>query len=73
MEKNLAFLYFIIFAISYGLIFYLLLKSNFEKLFKPGKINEIRVGYFVTSFLLATIFSCGVVKIVESVYTLILK
>ena len=34
MEKNLAFLYFIIFAISYGLIFYLLLKSNFEKLFK---------------------------------------
>lgn len=40
MEKNLAFLYFIIFAISYGLIFYLLLKSNFEKLFKQEKLMK---------------------------------
>ncbi len=73
MEKTLAFLYFIMFIVSYGLFFYLLTKTNFEKIFKPGKIGEIRVGYFIISFILASLFAFGIEKIVENVYLIILQ
>ncbi len=73
MEKYIAFLYFIIFILACALIFYLLIKSNFEKVFKQGKIGEIRVGYVVVTFILATIFAYGVVRIIEEIYTIILK
>ena len=73
MEKSLAFLYFIIFVLTFCLYFYILIKTNFEKLFKPNKISEIIIGYILTSFILSTITSYVVVRIVEVIYTLILK
>ncbi len=73
MENILNILYFVMLLLSYGLFLHLLLKSNFEKLFKKGQIGEIRIAYFVTAFLLSSIFSISVVKIVEVIYFLILK
>lgn len=73
MDKYMAFLYLIMLVISGCLFFYLLTKTNFEKIFKKGQISEIRISYFLISFILATIFSFGIVKLVEVVSSLIVK
>lgn len=73
MDKYMAFLYLIMLVISGCLFFYLLTKTNFEKIFKKGQISEIRISYFLISFILATIFSFGIVKLVEVVSSLIIK
>lgn len=73
MDKNIALLYILILAISFCLFFYLLTKTNFEKIFKKGQINEIRIGYFLLSFILSSLFSSGIVALVNNVVELILK
>lgn len=73
MDKTNAILYFIMFAISYGLFFYILLKTKFEQFFKKGKVMEIRVAYFLVTFILASIFSFSVVQLVESIVKIITK
>lgn len=73
MDKTLAFLYIIMLAISGCLFFYILTKTNFEKLFKKGRISEIRASYVLVSFILGSVFSFFVVKLVETVTSLILK
>lgn len=73
MDKNMAFLYFLILIISTCLFFYILTKTNFEQFFKKGHISEIRISYFLVSFILGTIFSIGIVKLVESISLLIFK
>lgn len=73
MERIFSSAYIIVFVISFIIFFYLLLKSNFEKFFKQGKITEIRISYFLMSFILATIFSIGFMKIIESLYNVFLN
>lgn len=73
MEKTLAYLFFIMLVISFGIIFYLLLNTNFEKIFKKGKITEIRISFFIISFVLATIISIGITRLVEVIYIILLK
>lgn len=73
MDRTYAILYFLMFTISYGLFFYILLKSNFEQLFKKGKITEIRAAYFLVSFLLASIFAFFVVELVEVITKIIIN
>lgn len=73
MTKTDAILYFVMFALSYGLFFYLLLKTNFEHLFKKGKIAEIRIAYFLMSFILASIFSISMVQLVNVVIEIIIN
>ena len=69
----MAFLYIIMLAISGCLFFYILTKTNFEKLFKKGRTSEIRASYVLVSFILGSVFSFFVVKLVETVTSLILK
>ena len=73
MDKLFTFLYFGFFLIGFIIILKILISSNFEKLFKKGKIGEIRIAYFVTAFILASLFSFSMVKIVEVIYSIILK
>lgn len=73
MDKNMAFLYIIMLAISCCLFFYILTKTNFEQLFKKGKVSEIRASYVLASFILGSVFSFFIVKLVEVVTSLILK
>lgn len=73
MEKIFAYLFFITLVISFGMIFYLLLNTNFEKIFKKGKITEIRISFFLVSFIIATIISIGVTSLVEAIYTILIK
>ena len=69
----MAFLYIIMLAISGCLFFYILTETNFEKLFKKGRTSEIRASYVLVSFILGSVFSFFVVKLVETVTSLILK
>lgn len=73
MEKIFAYLFFIMLVISFGMVFYLLLNTNFEKIFKKGKITEIRISFFLVSFIIATIISIGVTSLVEAIYTILIK
>ncbi len=73
MDKNMALLYFIMLVISTCLFFYILTKTNFEKIFKKGRISEIRISYFLVSFMLGTINAFGIVKLVETILELILN
>ena len=59
--------------VSFGMVFYLLLNTNFEKIFKKGKITEIRISFFLVSFIIATIISIGVTSLVEAIYTILIK
>lgn len=73
MNQVSAILYFLMFVISYGLFFYLLLKTNFEKIFKKGSVGEIRIAYFLVSFLLASVFSFFAVELVNVIGEIIIK
>ena len=50
-----------------------MLDTNFEKIFKKGRTSEIRASYVLVSFILGSVFSFFVVKLVETVTSLILK
>ena len=69
----MSFLYIIMLAISGCLFFYILTKTNFEKIFKKGRTSEIRASYVLVSFILGSVFSFFVVILVETVTSLILK
>ena len=51
----------------------LLMSSHFEKLFKQGKINEIRVGYFVAAIIISFLSAKSVVTITEVIYNILTK
>ena len=47
--------------------------THFEKLFKQGKINEIRVGYFVAAIIISFLSAKAVVTITEVIYNILTK
>lgn len=51
----------------------LLMSSNLEKFFKQGKIFEIRITYLMLSFILSFLFASSIVKLMETVYQIVLK
>lgn len=71
MEKTFAIIYFISFASSFLIILYAFTKSNFEKCFKQGRIEAIKVSTFILTFILASLFALAMKNIMECVYTLI--
>lgn len=73
MDKIFNFLYFGFFVIGFILFLKILLSSNFEKLFKQGKIAEIRMAYFVASLILSFLFASSLTKILETIYNLVIK
>jgi uncharacterized membrane protein YwzB len=73
MDKIFNFLYFAFFLIGFILILKILLSSNFEKLFKQGKILEIRMSYMVVTFILSFLFASSLTKLLETIYSLVIK
>ena len=73
MDLTLNILYFAFFLISALIFLKLLMSSNIEKFFKQGKIFEIRLMTLFLSFILAFLFSSSIVKLIETVYNIIIK
>lgn len=71
MEKTYQIIYFLTFIISFVIMYYLLLKSNFEKCFKQGKTEAIKVAMFMVAFITASLFAFGMKNLMESIYTII--
>lgn len=71
MEKTYQIIYFFTFIVAFVMMYYLLLKSNFEKCFKQGKIQVIKVAMFLVSFVVASLFAFGMKSLMESIYTII--
>lgn len=51
----------------------IILASNYEKLFKQGKIVEIRVAFFIMVITISFITTMALVKTSEVIYNLISK
>ena len=73
MDLTLNILYFVFFLVSALIFLKLLMSSNIEKFFKQGKIFEIRLMTLFLSFILAFLFSSSIVKLIETVYNIIIK
>lgn len=73
MDLYLDILYLIVFFTMVVVSMKLLMSSNFEKLFKQGKINEIRVGYFVAAIIISFLSAKAVVTITEVIYNILTK
>jgi uncharacterized membrane protein YwzB len=73
MDLYLDILYLIVFFTMVVVSMKLLMSSNFEKLFKQGKINEIRVGYFVAAIIISFLSAKSVVTITEVIYNILTK
>lgn len=73
MEQVFNILYFAFFLISTILFLKLLMSTNMEKIFKQGKVFEIRLTYLLISFILSFLFATSVVKLMETIYQIIIK
>lgn len=73
MEQIFNILYFAFFLIGTVLFLKLLMSTNLEKIFKQGKIFEIRLTYLLLSFVLSFLFATSVVKLMETVYQIVIK
>lgn len=67
MNNYINILYIFFFMAGIALSFKILLASNFEKLFKQGKILEIRIGYFVVSIIMSFLLTKSVIELIERI------
>ena len=63
-------LYVIIFVLMMVVSFLLLLASNFEKLFKQGKITEIRIAYVIASIIISYLVTSAFITLVERIHNI---
>ena len=73
MDHYLNIVYLIVFLTMIVVTMKLLMSTNFEKLFKQGKINEIRVAYFVVSIIASFLSAKAVVRFSEVIYMILIK
>lgn len=73
MDHYLNIVYLIVFLTMIVVTMKLLMSTNFEKLFKQGKINEIRVAYFVVSIIASFLSAKAVVTFIEVIYMILIK
>ncbi len=71
MELIINILYFAFFLIGTLICLKLLLASNLEKVFKQGKVFEIRIAYLILAFIGGFLFASSIVKLIEVLYSLI--
>lgn len=72
MELVFDILYFAFFLIGFVISLKLLIASNLEKLFKQGRIAEIRLTYVILSLIIGFLFASSIVKITEVSYNILL-
>ena len=70
MERTFSVVYLILFLGMLIINLKIFLVSNFHKLFKKGRVNQIRVFYVVFSIILSYLFASAIVKFLEEIYKL---
>lgn len=73
MDSIFNILYFVFFLISALLFLKLLMATNLEKIFKQGKIFEIRMAYLFLSFILGFLFASSLIKLMETIYNIVIN
>lgn len=71
MNKATTIIYFVSFLSFFVICIKILMETNIYKIFKQGKIIEIRLFYILLSAIMSTIISIGLTKFVEVVYEII--
>lgn len=71
MDKALTIIYFVSFLCFFIMSLKILMETNIHKIFKQGKILEIRLFYLLISIIMSTIISIGLVKFIESISKII--
>lgn len=71
MEHYLDIIYLIIFLGMIIISVKVLMATNYEKLFKQGKITEIRVFFFICVIVISFLVTSAFVKFSEVIYNLI--
>lgn len=67
------YLFFTFLLFFFVVSFYCLLQTNFEKIFKQGKIFAIRLGYIFVSLILSFLMSLSVISLIISIYNIFLQ
>ena len=73
MNNYLNIIYLVVFLTMIIISTKIILASNYEKLFKQGKIVEIRVAFFIIVITISFITTMALVKTSEVIYNLISK
>lgn len=73
MNNYLNIIYLVVFLTMIIISTKIILASNYEKLFKQGKIVEIRVAFFKMVITISFITTMALVKTSEVIYNLISK
>ena len=73
MNNYLNIIYLVVFLTMIIISTKIILASNYEKLFKQGKIVEIRVAFFIMVITTSFITTMALVKTSEVIYNLISK
>lgn len=63
MELN--YIFFITFIMTFLVIFKMLLGMNIDKIFKQGRIIEIRIFYFITCFILSYLTASALTSLID--------
>lgn len=71
MEHYLDIVYLVIFLGMIIISVKVLMATNYEKLFKQGKITEIRVAFFIGVIVISFLVTSAIVKFSEVIYNLI--
>ena len=73
MNNYLNIIYLVVFLTMIIISTKIILASNYEKLFKQGKIVEIRVAFFIMVIMISFLTTMALVKTSEVIYNLISK
>lgn len=71
MEKVKSIIFFSCLLAIFVLCVKIFLESNIHKIFRQGKIFEIRCFYLLLSFAISTLCSVGIVKLIEAAFTIV--
>lgn len=71
MDKALTIIYFVSFLCFFIVSLKILMETNIQKIFKQGKILEIRLFYLLISIIMSTIISIGLIKFIECITEII--
>jgi len=68
MNNYINILYVIFFFMMLIVSFLILLASNFEKLFKQGRVTEIRIAYVIASIIISYLTTSALVALIENIH-----
>jgi hypothetical protein len=71
MEQVLNIIFFIVFLGMLVISARLMLDSNYEKLFKQGKVGSIRAFFFISIFLISVFTAFCFTELVNVIYNLL--